>query len=413
LDLLADFESQPNSIRTLGISDNLPYPQFLCLPSTTNSPVQDLPPLLSSPWVPTMESSSFACIPTTINSTSSEPLFNVDTSTSNSTGPLGNQEKPLTPLTSTTKQLWSQLIMKSLSLGSLSNMKDSLSLPIPLSITPEIPHITSSPLALLAKAAAMRQPLPPKKQKTFHSTSPTPTSLPPQKKLKTTTNLNSTPTLDSSPQTTFSTSLKRKHEECIKNMVQLSNKWTLLNNRFKDTSVARMFRKKDSNTTLYLYHFHRQLYDMVTKEILLAIAKERNLQKRTILPFGTLSPYYQLLKDQTFLKGLQTLLRGHKRIMRSKSPSPIFIPSPGPSGGTGGPTIVIPEPPPSAPVTAPPPHVGPIPVIRQFIHPSSSLPKEVIPLPPIAPKVPSPPLVDPSPFVSIPSYPNPPPIEPP
>jgi len=87
-------------------------------------------------------------------------------------------------------------------------------------------------------------------------------------------------------------------------MARLSDKWTLLNNRFKNTPVTKMFRKKDSNNTLYLYHFHRRLYDMVTKEILLAIAKERNLQKRTTLPFGTLSPHYQTLKDQTFLEGL-------------------------------------------------------------------------------------------------------------
>jgi len=84
-----------------------------------------------------------------------------------------------------------------------------------------------------------------------------------------------------------------------------------------------MFRKKDSNTTLYLYHFHRRLYDMVMKEILLAITKEKDLQKRTTLPFGTLSPHYQILKDQTFLKGLRTLLKGRKRVMRSKSPSPV------------------------------------------------------------------------------------------
>jgi len=173
-----------------------------------------------------------------------------------------------------------------------------------------------------------------------------------------------------------------------------------------------MFRKKDSNATLYLYHFHQRLYNMVTKEILLAIAKERNLQKRTILPFGTLSPHYHTLKDQTFLKELEGLLKSRKRIMRSKSPSPVFIPGPGPSGGTGEPTIIaIPEPPPSAPVTAPPPHVGPIPVIRQYIHPSSSLLKEVLPLPPIALRIPSPPLVDPSPFVQIPTYPSPPIME--
>jgi len=94
---------------------------------------------------------------------------------------------------------------------------------------------------------------------------------------------------------------------------------------------------------------------MVTKEILLIVTKEKDLQKRTTLPFGTLSPHYHILKDQTFLKGLQTLLKGHKRVMRSKSPSPMFIPNPGPSGGTGGPvTIVTPEPPLSAPITAPP-----------------------------------------------------------
>jgi len=109
---------------------------------------------------------------------------------------------------------------------------------------------------------------------------------------------------DSSLQTTSSISLKKKREECIKDMVQLSDMWTLLNNRFKNTSVARMFRKKDSNTTLYLYHFHRRLYDMVTKEILLIVTKERDLQKKTTLPFSTLSPHYHTLKDQTFLKGL-------------------------------------------------------------------------------------------------------------
>jgi len=173
-----------------------------------------------------------------------------------------------------------------------------------------------------------------------------------------------------------------------------------------------MFRKKDSNTTLYLYHFHRRLYNMVTKKILLVITKEKDLQKRTTLPFSTLSPYYQLLKDQKFLEGLQTLLKECKRIMRSKSPSPVFIPSPGPSGGTEGPiTVAIPEPPSSAPITAPPPHVRPIPVIRQYIHPSSSLLKEDIPLPPVVPRVPSPPLADPSPFIQ--TLIHSPPVEPP
>jgi len=175
----------------------------------------------------------------------------------------------------------------------------------------------------------MKQPLPLEKRKTFHFTSPIPTLLLPSKKQKTTISPSNTPIPDSSPQTTSSTLLKKKREECIKDMIRLSDKWTLLNNRFKNTSVTRMFRKKDSNTTLYLYHFHRCLYDMVTKEIILTIVKERNLQKKTILPFGTLSPHYQTLKDQTFLEGLRTFLKGRKRTIRSKSPSPIFIPSPG------------------------------------------------------------------------------------
>jgi len=100
-----------------------------------------------------------------------------------------------------------------------------------------------------------------------------------------------------------------------------------------------------------------------------------------------------------------------RRTMRSRSPSPIFIPDPSPSGGTGGSAITIPEVPSSAPAVKPPSPVGPIPVIREFIHPSSSLPKEVIPLPPIVPRIPSPPLVDPSPFVPIPILPSPPPVE--
>jgi len=87
-------------------------------------------------------------------------------------------------------------------------------------------------------------------------------------------------------------------------MARLNNKWTFLNNKFKDITIAKMFRKKDSNTTLYLYHFHHRLYDTITKEILLSITKEKDLQKRTTLPFGTLSPYYHILKDQTFLEGL-------------------------------------------------------------------------------------------------------------
>jgi len=152
---------------------------------------------------------------------------------------------------------------------------------------------------------------------------------------------------------------------------------------------------------------------MVTKEILLAIMKEKDLQKRTTLPFGTLSPYYHILKDQTFLNGLQTFLRSRRRTMRSKSPSPVFIPSPGPSE-VGGTPIIIPEAPPSAPATVPPPPIGPAPVILPFIHPSSSLPKEVIPLPLIVPRTPSPPLVDLSPFAPpfIPTPPSPPPVEP-
>jgi len=106
-DLLAEFESQPSSIRTLGISDDLLYPQPPCLLSTTNSPAQDSPPLPSSPWVPTMESSLSTCIPTTINSTSLEPLFGKDTLTLGTTGPPGDLEKTLKPSTSTTKQSWS------------------------------------------------------------------------------------------------------------------------------------------------------------------------------------------------------------------------------------------------------------------------------------------------------------------
>jgi len=152
---------------------------------------------------------------------------------------------------------------------------------------------------------------------------------------------------------------------------------------------------------------------MVTRELLLQVVKERNLQQRTILPFGTLSPYYHILKDQTFLTGLQSLLKGRKRTMRSKSPSPIFIPSPSPSEGAGGSIPVIPEPPSSAPAIRPPSPVRPIPVIRPFIHPSSSLPKEDVPLPPVVPRELSPPLVDPSPFAPpfIPTPPSPPPVE--
>jgi len=101
--------------------------------------------------------------------------------------------------------------------------------------------------------------------------------------------------------------------------------------------------------------------------------------------------------------------------MRSKSPSPVFIPSPGYSGGTGGSTVIIPEPSSSAPAIRPPSPIGPIPVIRPFIHPSSSLPKEDVPLPPVVPREPSPPLVNPSPFAPpfIPTPPSPPSVEPP
>jgi len=126
---------------------------------------------------------------------------------------------------------------------------------------------------------------------------------------------------------------------------------------------------------------------MVTKEILLAIIKERNLQTRTTLPFGTLSPHYQTLKDQTFLKGLQALLRGHKRTIRSKSPSPVFIPSPAPLGGTGGLTIVTKEP--------PLPQIIPVPLnLPPLIDPSPFVPMSTYPSPPLAepPRIASPPL---------------------
>jgi len=131
---------------------------------------------------------------------------------------------------------------------------------------------------------------------------------------------------------------------------------------------------------------------MITKEILLLIAKEKDLQKRTILPFGTLSPHYHTLKDQTFLEGLRTLLKGRKRTMRSRSPSPVFIPSPGPSGGKEPIVTIQGSPPSSAPAPAPLSPIGP---------------------PPVVPRVLSPPLVDPSPFAppSIPTPPSPPPVE--
>jgi len=149
-DLLADFERQPSSIRTLGTSNDPLYSQLPCLLSTTNSPTQVLPPLPSSPWALTMESSSFACIPTTINSTSSEPSFDKDTLTSGTTGRLGDLEKTSKPPISTTKQSWSQLITKTLSSGPTSTLKDFHSLPIPLDINPDLqPLLTSSsPLVL-------------------------------------------------------------------------------------------------------------------------------------------------------------------------------------------------------------------------------------------------------------------------
>ena len=62
--------------------------------------------------------------------------------------------------------------------------------------------------------------------------------------------------------------------------------------------------------------------------------------------------------------------------MRNKSPTPVFIPNPGPSEGIGGP-----------PTTA------------------------TIPEPPVIPRVPTPPLVDPSLFIQIPTDVNPPIIE--
>jgi len=378
-DLLADFESQPSSIRTLGISDDLPYPQPPCPQSTMNSPTQVSPLLPSSPLAPTTELFSFACTLITIISTSSAPSSVADTSTSLIIGPPGGQEKPSTPSTSTTKPLWSQPTTMTLSSGPTSTMKDFHLLPIPLNTNPDPqPLSTTTPLEVLAAVAATKQSLPPKKQKLFHSTSPIPTPSPRQ----TTSKIASpkhTPTPDSSPQTTSSTSLKKKREECIKTMIRLNDKWTLLNNKFKDIIVAKMFRKKDSNTTLYLYHFHRRLYDTITKEILSLIMKEKDLQKRTTLPFGTLSPHYHVLKDQKFLEGLRALLQGRKRIMRNKSPSPIFIPGPGPLAG-GRDTNIILEVPSSVPVVVPPP-----------------------------------PLVDPSPFAPpfIPIPPGPPPLEPP
>jgi len=183
-----------------------------------NSPAQDSPLLPSSPWVLTTESSSSACIPTTINSTSSAPSSVVDTLTSPITRLLGNQEKPLTPSTSTMKQSWSQLITKTLSSGPTSIMKDFHLLPIPLDINPDPqpPLTSSSPLVLLVGAAATRQPM---KRKTFHFTSPTPTPSLPSKKQKATISLNNIPTPDSSPQITSSISLKMKREQCIKDMV--------------------------------------------------------------------------------------------------------------------------------------------------------------------------------------------------
>jgi len=86
--------------------------------------------------------------------------------------------------------------------------------------------------------------------------SPTPIPLLPQKKQKTTTSQSTIPLPDSLTQITSSTSLKKKCEECIKEMIKLSDKWTIYSARFKNTTVAKMFRKKDSNTTLYLYYFH-------------------------------------------------------------------------------------------------------------------------------------------------------------
>jgi len=273
-----------------------------------------------------------------------------------------------------------QLIMKSLSSGSPSNMKDFHLLPIPLSITPKVPQTMLSPSQLmsLATIAAAKQHLPPKYQKTPHSLSPTPTSLPPQKKQKITTSPNSTLTPDSLTQTIFSTLLKKKHEECIKDMTRLSDKWTIFNAKFKNITIAKMFRKKDSNTTLYLYHFHCHLYNRVTKEL---------FQEKTTLPFGTFSLHYHTLKDQVFLMGLQALLRSQKRKLRAK-PN-IFIPSPSPSGRTGGSVTMLP--PPSV-LAAPPPPVRPAPVILPLIHLSSTI---------SAPLATSPPLVE-QPYITPP-----------
>ena len=144
-----------------------------------------------------------------------------------------------------------------------------------------------------------------------------------------------------------------------------------------------MFRKKDNNTTLYLYHFQRRLYDTVTKEILLSVTKEKDLQKRTTLPFSTLSPHYHTLKDQNFLKGLQNLLKNRKRITKSRSPSPIFIPSP----GVGGTFAVIP----TAPL--PPPNVEPLPPLTDlspFAPPFTPTPLDPPSLEP--PRIATPPL---------------------
>ena len=94
--------------------------------------------------------------------------------------------------------------------------------------------------------------------------------------------------------------LKKKHEQCVQAMIHLNNKWITFNNKFKNFTIATLFRKKTSDTALYLYHNHRHLYDKATK----------NLQKKKVtLPFLTMSKHYAVIKDPKFSPHLVIYLR--------------------------------------------------------------------------------------------------------
>jgi len=279
-ELLTEFEQQPTSIRTLPSDDQSPTcPPTPQTPAPNHTQTSEAmasapPPYSHLEWL--MESSLSEPTPPMTISTSSPPLSMNNNTTSTSIGLTSCPElmRPISP----TKP-------------SLSPSTATLAYSTPLShLDPSTTQNHSCQQEALTIIARLESSQRMRSNNPLKRKSKTPTPPPPS------------PVNTTAPQVSTSPTSKKpsKRTEGTNLFEELHDKWILRNQQFRNDIIANWFRKRNTDTALFLFHIFPTEYKEATLRL-----KRQNIP----LPNPAHSPYAHLFKDKSYATILRAALK--------------------------------------------------------------------------------------------------------